>query len=125
MAVFREIEVEFDGKAYTFTPSNKLMRRIDAGLHPLTLLGVVGTMDGANVPLPSIAYIISEFIQAGGGDSTEDDVIAALYDDLATNNGNGIGPLVQAIGACIAPPDDAVKNSPAPAVRRGKKQKKG
>lgn len=122
MAVFRELKVEFAGEVYKFTPSNKLLRRIDAGLHPLTLLGVVGTMDGANVPLPAIAYIVSEFVAEGGGSISEDDVLAELYSDLTGNNGEGIGPLVAAIGECIAPPSDAVKNSPAPARSRGRKK---
>lgn len=125
MAVFREVTIEFDGAEYTFTPSNKLLRRIDAGLSPQTLLGVVGTMDGANVPLPAIAYVVSEFVREGGGDVSEDDVLSELYEDMQSNGGRGIHPLVEAIGVCISPPGDAVKNSPAPVKAGGKKSKKG
>lgn len=120
--VFRETRIELDGKEYWFTPSNKFLRRIDAGLAPQTLLGVVSTMDGRNVPLPALAFIISEMVREGGGNADEDDVLASLYDDLTNNNGNGIGPLVQAIGDCITPPD-AEKNLPAPAKTGGKKSK--
>ena len=120
--VFRETRIELDGKEYWFTPSNKFLRRIDAGLAPQTLLGVVSTMDGRNVPLPALAFIISEMVREGGGNADEDDVLASLYDDLTNNNGNGIGPLVQAIGDCITPPD-AAKNHPAPAKTGGKKSK--
>jgi len=120
--VFREVSIEFDGETYRFTPSNKLLRRIDAGLAPQTLLGVVGTMDGKNVPLPALSFVIAEMIQEGGGDVDEDDVLAELYDDLATNNGNGIGPLVMSIGECITPPGDPAKNLPAPAKAGAKKK---
>ena len=122
MSVFREVRIELDGQEYWFTPSNKFLRRIDAGLAPQTLLGVVGTMDGKNVPLPALAYIISEMVQEGGGDVDEDDVLASLYDDLTNNGGNGIGPLVQCIGDCITPPGAAEKNPPAPAQTGVKKK---
>jgi hypothetical protein len=122
MSVFREVRIELDGKEYWFTPSNKFLRRIDAGLAPQTLLGVVGTMDGKNVPLPALAYIISEMVQEGGGNADEDDVLASLYDDLTNNGGNGIGPLVQCIGDCITPPGAAEKNLPAPAQTGVKKK---
>jgi len=122
MSVFREVRIELDGQEYWFTPSNKFLRRIDAGLAPQTLLGVVGTMDGKNVPLPALAYIISEMVQEGGGDVDEDDVLASLYDDLTNNGGNGIGPLVQCIGDCITPPGKPEKNLPAPAQTGVKKK---
>lgn len=85
-------------------------------------MGVVGTMDGKNVPLPALAYIISEMVQEGGGNVDEDDVLASLYDDLTNNGGNGIGPLVQCIGDCITPPGAAEKNLPAPAQTGVKKK---
>ena len=120
--VFRETRIEYDGQEYWFTPSNKFLRRVDAGLAPQTLLGVVATMDGRNVPLPALAYIISEMVKEGGGDVDEDDVLGELYADLQHNGGDGIGPLVLAIGDCITPPD-AEKNLPAPARAGGKKSK--
>ena len=122
--VFREITIEYDGVKYRFAPSNKFLRRVDAGLSPQTLLGVIGTMDGRNVPLPALAYIISEMVAEGGGDADEDDVIAELYDDIANNEGRGVGALVAAIGECITPPGDAAKNSPAPVKKAGGKRGK-
>lgn len=120
--VFRETRIEYDGQEYWFTPSNKFLRRVDAGLAPQTLLGVVATMDGRNVPLPALAFIISEMVKEGGGDVDEDDVLGELYADLTNNSGNGIGPLVQCIGDCITPPGAAEKNLPAPAQTGVKKK---
>lgn len=112
--VFRDISIAFDGKTYVFTPSNRLMRRIDAGLSPNTLLGVIGTMNGQQLPLYDIAYIVSEFIAAGGGKVSEDDVLAELMADLQETQGAGIRPMIEAIASAIAPPGDAEKKSPAP-----------
>jgi len=121
--VFREVSIEFAGETYRFTPSNRMLRRIDAGLAPQTLLGVIGTMDGKNVPLPSLAYVISEMISEGGGNVDEDDVLYELYDDIESNNGEGIPPLVHVIGDCVTPPGDAAKNSPAPVKKAGGKKR--
>ncbi len=120
--VFREVRIELGGEEYWFTPSNKFLRRIDAGLAPQTLLGVVGTMDGKNVPLPALAYVISEMVKEGGGTADEDEVLASLYDDLLNNGGEGIGPLVQTLGDCITPPGASEKNLPAPAKTGGRKK---
>lgn len=122
--VFREISIEFDGETYRFTPSNRFLRRVDAGLSPQTLLGIVGVMDDSNVPWPALSYVISEMIAEGGGTVDEDDVLAELYDDLATTGGAGIGPLVNAIADCITPPGDPEKNLPAPKKKSGGKPKR-
>lgn len=126
MSVFREITVEFGGSEYTFSPSNKLLRRIDAGLTPQTLFGVLNQMDGREAPLPALAYIISELLNAGGGKFTEDDVLGELYDDVLNNNAEGIRPLVAAIAECLTLPigEKQSKNSPAPDSQTGVKLKK-
>ena len=126
--ISREIQIEWDGEVYTFAPTNKLLRRIDAGLAPQTVLGILGLMDGTNVPLPALAYILSEMIQAGGGDADEDDVLAGLYDDMQNNDSRGIEPLMDAMAAAIAPPSGAAKNLAAPekagaAVKRKPRKK--
>lgn len=121
--VTREVEIEWDGETYFFAPTNKLLRRIDAGLAPQTVLGILGLMDGQNVPLPALAYILSEMIQAGGGDVDEDDVLAGLYDDMQNNEARGIGPLMAAMAEAISPPSGAGKNLPAPEKAGAKKRK--
>ncbi|MDH5796933.1 MAG: hypothetical protein OEZ19_00070 [Paracoccaceae bacterium] len=115
MSVSREMTMEYAGETYRFDFSNKLLRRIDAGLAPQTFFGVLGVIDGREAPLPALAFIISEMLKEGGGEFTEDDVIEELYDDIRTNKGNGIRPLVEAIVACVSMPGQARGNSPAPA----------
>ena len=90
-AVFREIAVEFGGKEYTFTPSNKLLRKIDAGLSPNTLLGVVSTMSGEQLPLYDIAFIVSKFIEAGGGSVDEEQVLQSFMPTCRKTTVKGSG----------------------------------
>lgn len=125
MSVFREVTIEFGGEEYRFTPSNKLMRRIDGELFPQTLFGVLNQMDGQQAPLPALALIISMMLNEGGGEFTEDDILKELYDDILNNNGNGVRPLVESIAACITMPDAPEGNggSPAKSKAGGKKRK--
>ena len=125
MSVFREVTIEFNGAGYTFVPSNKLLRKIDAGLSPQTLFGVLGQMDGKEAPLPALAYVIAEFLNAGGGEFDEDDILIELVDDVRNNNGEGIRPLVEAIGDCLSLPDRVPEgNGGSPAKSRGGKKSK-
>lgn len=125
MSVFREVTIDYGGASYTFTPSNRMLRRIDAELSPQTLLGVLNVMDGNQVPLPALALVISEMVKEGGGDVTEDDVLVELYRDVQQNEGKGIKPLVQVIGACVTPPSDLPGgNGGSPAKASGKKARK-
>lgn len=123
MQVFRDISIKFGGKSYTFTPSNRLLRNIDAGMAPQTIMGMVGRMNGEQLPIYDIAFVVSEFIKAGGGSVSEDAVLAELFDDLQSNEGKGIGPLVEAIAQAITPPGDAAKNRQAPAKKPGRSKK--
>lgn len=112
--VAREVSIEFDGQRYTFAPSNRLMRRIEADMYPMTLSGLVNCMQMDQVPLPSLAFVLTEFIKAGGGDADEDDIYDELVSDLADNKGEGLKSLLMCIDAVMTPPDFAAKNSPAP-----------
>ena len=122
--VLRDISISYGGETYTFTPSNRLLRKIDAGLSPNSIMGVVNTMQNENLPLYDIAFIVSEFIKAGGGNVSEDDVLAELYADLSENEGKGIGPLLEALAAAISPPGATAKNPQAPAATGAKRSKR-
>ena len=132
--VKRESAIEFDGVRYVFTPSNKMLRRIDAGLAPQTHMSVLAQlqdaaqaaksdpMAGARVPIASLAYIISEMIREGGGDVDEDEVSESIMEDMSENDAAGLPGLIEAVIETVSPPDRLAKNLPAPAKAGAKKR---
>lgn len=132
--VSRESAIEFDGERYVFSPSNRLLRRIDAGLAPQTHMSVLAQlqdaaqesqsndMAGARVPFSALAYIVSEMIREGGGNVSEDDVYSEIMLDMSENSGAGLPALIEAVIETVAPPERVAKNSPAPAKTGGKKK---
>lgn len=114
--VFRDVTIEYKGQEYTVTPSNKLLRRIDAELAPQSLFGVLGGLSGNNVPLPALALIIQQLLNAGGGKFTEDEILSDLLTDVQHNQGEGIRPLVEAVAACLAVEGVNPKNSASPSL---------
>lgn len=124
--VFREVVIEFGDNQYTVTPSNKLLRKIDAELSPQSLFGVLSSLGGqSNVPLPALALIIQQLLNSGGGNFTEDDILVELLNDVQSNNGNGIRPLVEAIAQCLAVEGVSEKNSASPSQGGGAKDTSG
>lgn len=119
--VFREVVIEFEDRKYIVVPSNKLLRRIDAELFPQSIFGVIGGLDGKNVPLPALALIIQQLLNAGGGDFTEDYILSRLLRDVEENRGAGIKPLMEAIAQSLAVEGVSTKNSGSPSKQGGAK----
>lgn len=117
--VFRDVIINYAGQDYVVTPSNKLLRQIDAELSPQSLFGILGGLGGSNVPLPALALIIQQLLNAGGGKFTEDEILADLMNDVTHNKGKGIKPLVDAIAACLAVEGVGTKNSESPSKTGG------
>ena len=107
--VFRDITISFDGAEYTITPSNRLLRSIDAGLVPDTLISVAQSA-GSGWPLPALAYITSRLIESAGGKADEDQVYAVLFHDVTDNEAKTVRAIVSALNVILAPPKP-VKNS--------------
>lgn len=132
--VSRESAIEYGGERYVFSPSNRLLRRIDAGLSPQTHMSVLAQLQdaakasqmdasaGARVPFPALAYIIAEMIAEAGGDVSEDDVHADIMHDLTTNGGAELPGLINSVIETVSPPERVAKNSPAPVKAGGKKK---
>lgn len=75
MTVFREAKITWADKEYTFTPSNRLIRRIE---REVPLMWVQMQFASQNVPISSIAYIATEVMRAAGADVSEDEMFAEL-----------------------------------------------
>lgn len=124
MAVFRDVNLEYQGKTYVLSPSLRFLRRIDGELSKsnTSLISVIGRVSSANPPIFDVAYIVCEFLrEAGAKDVDEDTVYADLMDDMSNNNGEGFAALVLSIAAAITPEGKDVANPQVKAPQRKKK----
>jgi hypothetical protein len=116
MSVFRDITLTYKGKDYTFTPSMRLMRRIDAQLAPQTLLGVAHAIDRQRPSMPELALIASEFLQAAGEFRVSEDEIYVHLMDEVTNGGGDLARLCGCIGYSLNPTEEAAKKLSAVSI---------
>jgi hypothetical protein len=117
--VFNEITINWAGGAYTFTPSNRLLRRIEGELSPSSLTDVARRMNEGKPPISETAYIISEFLKAGGASekvSSEDQIYSGIMKDFSENEGNGFVGLCKALLMAISPAEDTAKKPSAASV---------
>ena len=110
MSVFREIEISYQGKAYTFTPSNKLLRRIE---RDVPLAGMVMRIQDEKPAVSEIAFVATEFLKAAGCEDVDEDAMyAAIMGDIAVD-GEIFATMVNCIMQAISPTQDVAKNSSA------------
>lgn len=120
MAVFREAVIEWAGEEYTFTPSNRLLRRIDREVPLTEYMGKSQT----GLRIPDTAFIVATFIRAGGGEVDEDEIAATLFEDVGANNGKGYFAITAAIVTALVPSiGDKKKPQPKPKAKRAPKKK--
>lgn len=121
MGVFREVKIEYLGKEYFFTPTNRLLRRIERELSLADMLTRIGT---GKPPVSEIAYVTSMFMQeAGIEDVDEDSIYAELMEDVQSE-GKVFSHMVVMITEAVSPTVDVVKKSVGPAKSSQKARKK-
>jgi len=115
MGVFRDIEMEYEGQTYTVTPSNRLLRRIEGELSPSSLTDMIARIGSAKPPVSEVAFVVAEFLKAGGAEKvSEDEMYAELMSDLMTNEGKVFGAMTEAIVVAISPVDEVKTKKPKP-----------
>lgn len=123
MSVFRDIDMHYEGETYTLTPSNRLLRKIEAGLAPSSLTGMIGRVAAANPPVAEVAYVVAELLIAAGVKNVdEDEMYGELMDDLA-NGGEVFAQMCEAVILAISPAEDTAKKSSGTGKPKGKKGK--
>lgn len=111
MAVFRDTTIEWDGVDYTFTPSNRLLRRIEGqGVNIAVLMHGLAV---GPISAPSLAFVAAEFLKAGGADVTEDDVFGYIM----TATQGQIDAIATAVATAITPQEPDEKKPEALAVK--------
>jgi len=111
MGVFREITIEWGGEEYVFTPSNKLLRRIEGqGVNIAVLMHGLAV---GPISAPSLAFVASEFLKAGGATVTEDEVFGYIM----TATQGQIDAIATAVATAITPVEPNEKKLEAPAVK--------
>jgi hypothetical protein len=82
MAVFRDVSIEYGGRDYVVTPSNKLLRMIEMKGRKLdpsfNIVAIVVQVQSGAGSFFSLAFMLSEFINAAGGKTDEDEALAHL-----------------------------------------------
>lgn len=116
--VFREMTIEWEGKKYDFTPSNKFLRRID---REVSINKIAERAAQGDAPIFDIAFVVAEILREAGADTSEDEVLAIVTD---ASEGDRAEYLVSLIGDLMPQPkqDDAqIVSGAAPKKTKGKK----
>jgi hypothetical protein len=95
-AVFRDVELAWDGKAYTVKPTMQLLNKIE---NRVSLAALVRGLSSDAPPLSHLAYVVGEFLRAAGARVEDDEV----YRELVTGDVAELLVMRDAILAAIFP----------------------
>lgn len=111
MSVFREVKMTYDGEEYWLTPSNRLLRRIEAEMAPSSLTDMIARIGHGKPPVSEVALVVTEFLKAAGAQKVDED---QMYSDLMgdlMDGGQVFSSMCEAIVTAISPADDGGKKS--------------
>lgn len=111
MGVFRDVTIEWQGESYTFSPSNRMLRRIESlGVNIATLMHGLAV---GPISAPSLSLVVAEFLKAGGARTDEDEVFGFIM----TASEAEINALATAVAEAITPKEPDEKKPEARAVK--------
>jgi hypothetical protein len=105
-AVFRDVELAWDGRAYTVKPTMLILNKIE---QRVSLAGLVRGLSTDAPPLSHLAFVVGEFLRAAGA-RVEDDEI---YRELMTGDVQSLLAMRDSILAAIFPEPKKKENQPA------------
>ncbi len=114
MAVFRELKIRWKGKHYLFTPSNRLLRRIE---EEVALTDVIAGIAGGRPKLSHVALVVAEFLMEAGVETAEDDIYAVIMDDIQ-DGATQFTQWCEVIAQAVSPTEDVAKNSKGSAAAK-------
>jgi hypothetical protein len=113
--LFREITIPFGGRDYVVTPSNKVLRRIEAKARlenpSFNLVEVFVRVSAGNGAVNDAAFVLAELLSASGDKVTEDEALAHMigFDDPADYRA-----FLDLFCACVMPEPKAKKPEAPP-----------
>jgi hypothetical protein len=106
-AVFKDVEMEWDGKTYKVKPTMLLLNQIE---QRVSLAGLVRGLSSEAPPLSHLAFVVGSFLRAGGARVEDEEV----YRELMTGDVASLLGMRDAILSAIFP-EPKKKESPAQA----------
>ena len=107
-SIFREVTIPYGGQAYPFTPSNRVLRRIE---EEVSLTRLIRGLHSGKPAISQIAFVAAEFLREAGVEGiTEDAVYTELVFDMQAGGGQ-ISALCDSIIQSVTPTGDVAKNS--------------
>ena len=109
--VFREVDIEWGGETYTFTPSMRLIRSIERGDGdgPVCIMQLIHAAQSGSPQFGFMAWLVAKVMTFGGAKVDDGEI----YKQMMGSEKEAISLYLN----CI----DAI--SPAPKVEKGKKPK--
>lgn len=95
-AVFRTVEMTWEGKTYEVKPTMQLLNKIE---NRVSLAALVRGLSSESPQLSHLAYVMAEFLRHGGAKVDDDEV----YRELVTGDGEELMAVRDAIFAAIFP----------------------
>ena len=95
-AIFKDVELSWDGKAYTVKPTMMILNKIE---QRVSLAGLVRGLSSDAPPLSHLAFVVGEFLRAAGA-RVEDDEI---YRELMTGDVQSLLAMRDSILVAIFP----------------------
>lgn len=101
MAVFREIEMKWDGETYVVTPSNRILRRIEG--EGISLSHMISRVAEGQPPISEVCFVMAELLNSAGAEVTEDDIYGEVMTELSNGNDKAFANMALAIVEAISP----------------------
>jgi hypothetical protein len=106
-AVFKDVEMAWEGKTYTVKPTMLLLNQIE---QRVSLAALVRGLGSDAPPLSHLAFVVGSFLRAGGARVDDDEV----YRELMTGDTAGLIAMRDSILSAIFP-EPKKKEGPAQA----------
>jgi hypothetical protein len=95
-AVFREVELSWDGKTYTVKPTMLILNKIE---QRVSLAALVRGLSSDSPALSHLAFVAGEFLRAAGARVDDDEV----YREIMTGDAESLMAMRDSILACTFP----------------------